>query len=134
MKFIKGAIFGAALALLFAPKSGKETRNGITKKFGEHKEMASDYADVAKAKSEEMQHSAGEATDNIKITLAKTAQGIKEQLKSASEDIKNETMSTEADMANTAKEAAQSASNNSGQSNQSKDSSNNNNSSNNSNN
>lgn len=31
MKFIKGAIFGAVLAILFAPKSGKETRKDISK-------------------------------------------------------------------------------------------------------
>jgi len=36
--FVAGAILGGAVALLYAPKSGKETRDFINKKTGEGKE------------------------------------------------------------------------------------------------
>jgi gas vesicle protein len=37
--FMAGAILGGAVALLYAPKSGKETRELINKKTGEGKEV-----------------------------------------------------------------------------------------------
>lgn len=37
--FVAGAILGGAVALLYAPKSGKETREFITRKTGEGKEV-----------------------------------------------------------------------------------------------
>jgi len=40
--FVAGAILGGAVALLYAPKSGRETRNFITKKTGEGKEVLSE--------------------------------------------------------------------------------------------
>jgi gas vesicle protein len=36
--FVAGAVLGGAVALLYAPKSGKETRQFINKKTGEGKE------------------------------------------------------------------------------------------------
>jgi gas vesicle protein len=36
--FVAGAVLGGAVALLYAPKSGKETREFINKKTGEGKE------------------------------------------------------------------------------------------------
>ena len=35
--FVAGAVLGGAVALLYAPKSGKETRQFINKKTGEAK-------------------------------------------------------------------------------------------------
>lgn len=40
--FLAGAILGGAVALLYAPKSGRETREFITKKTGEGKEALSE--------------------------------------------------------------------------------------------
>jgi len=37
--FVAGAVLGGAVALLYAPKSGKETRQFINKKTGEGKEV-----------------------------------------------------------------------------------------------
>jgi gas vesicle protein len=40
--FLAGAVLGSAVALLYAPKSGKETREFINKKTGEGKEVLSE--------------------------------------------------------------------------------------------
>jgi gas vesicle protein len=40
--FMAGAILGGAVALLYAPKAGKETRQFITKKTGEGREALSE--------------------------------------------------------------------------------------------
>jgi gas vesicle protein len=40
--FLAGAIVGAAVALLYAPKSGKETRRYISKKSDEGKDALND--------------------------------------------------------------------------------------------
>ena len=37
--FLAGAVLGGAVALLYAPKSGKETREFINKKTGEGREV-----------------------------------------------------------------------------------------------
>jgi gas vesicle protein len=40
--FMAGAVLGGAVALLYAPKAGKETRQFITKKTGEGREALSE--------------------------------------------------------------------------------------------
>ena len=40
--FMAGAVLGGAVALLYAPKAGKETRRFITKKTGEGREALSE--------------------------------------------------------------------------------------------
>ncbi|MGE2808645.1 YtxH domain-containing protein, partial [Escherichia coli] len=52
MSFIKGAIVGAGAALLFAPKSGKETREDLRKKYEESKDTANEYAVLAREKGQ----------------------------------------------------------------------------------
>lgn len=55
--FVKGAIVGAGAALLFAPKSGKETREDLRKKFEESKDTANEYAELAREKGQEVSFS-----------------------------------------------------------------------------
>lgn len=104
--FLKGAAVGAVLALLFAPKSGKETREDIVKKFEDSKDVATDYAEKAKVKGEEVGHAAEEATQNIKITLSKTAQDLRDQLHSTSEEIKGEAQDLKTEVTATTEAAA----------------------------
>lgn len=49
--FLTGGVVGAAIALLFAPKSGKELRNDIKTKSNEFQEEAGKFIDIAKDKA-----------------------------------------------------------------------------------
>jgi gas vesicle protein len=52
--FLAGAVLGSAVALLYAPKSGKETREFINKKTGEGKEVLSETGKEVFEKSREI--------------------------------------------------------------------------------
>jgi gas vesicle protein len=52
--FLTGGIVGAAIALLYAPKSGKELRKDIKNKADEYYDEAEKYLDVAKDKATEV--------------------------------------------------------------------------------
>jgi gas vesicle protein len=52
--FVAGAVLGGAVALLYAPKSGKETREFINKKTGEGKEVLNQTGKEVFEKSREI--------------------------------------------------------------------------------
>jgi len=52
--FLAGAILGSAVALLYAPKTGKQTREFITKKTGEGKEALSETGQQVYEKGREI--------------------------------------------------------------------------------
>ena len=52
--FITGSVVGAALALLYAPKSGKELRNDIRVKKDEILDDTSEYLQIAKTKATDL--------------------------------------------------------------------------------
>lgn len=52
--FITGGVVGAAIALLYAPKSGKELRNDIRAKKDELLDDTSEYLQIAKTKASDM--------------------------------------------------------------------------------
>jgi gas vesicle protein len=72
--FLAGMGIGAVLALLFAPKSGKETREYIAQRAEESK-------DYMAAKGKELRKQAEEAVEKAKDVVAKQ----KDQLSSALE-------------------------------------------------
>jgi gas vesicle protein len=72
--FLAGAGIGAILALLFAPKSGKETRDFISQKAGESRDRVS-------AKSQEYRRQAEGYVDKAKDVVNKQ----KDQLSAALE-------------------------------------------------
>ncbi len=49
--FVAGSIIGAAMALLYAPKSGKELRADLREKTGDIVEDAQEYISRAKSKA-----------------------------------------------------------------------------------
>ena len=56
LSFIVGGVVGAAVALLLAPKSGKETREQIKGMAQDAKEKAEDYYDQVKTKVTDVVH------------------------------------------------------------------------------
>ncbi len=52
--FLTGGIVGAVIALLYAPKSGKELRNDIKQKKDELLDDTTEYMKIAKAKANEL--------------------------------------------------------------------------------
>ncbi len=62
--FLAGMGIGAVIALLFAPRSGKETRDYLAQKAGEGR-------DYVKAKSEELRNRTGEVIEKGKDLVTK---------------------------------------------------------------
>jgi len=77
-KFVAGAIVGAALGVLFAPKAGVETRAFIKEKAQAYMDNADVLADNAKDKAVELYSTAtdyaGDAGDQIRAKI-ETARG-----------------------------------------------------------
>lgn len=68
---IVAGLIGAVLGLLFAPKSGKETRDDLRKKALEAREKASDTSDVVKKVVKE-------GSDELKSGLKRSAKEMSE--------------------------------------------------------
>lgn len=69
--FLAGGIVGAVVALLYAPKSGKELRGDIRKKSAELVDEAEEYLEAAKQKASELINE-GKDKSNQLISEAKT--------------------------------------------------------------
>jgi gas vesicle protein len=64
--FAVGAMLGAGVALLLAPRSGKETREMLGKKARDLKDAAADAIDQGKHLAGEVKHRAREVIDKGK--------------------------------------------------------------------
>ena len=72
--FVAGATLGSAVAILFAPKSGKETREYIADKAGEGKDYLVD-------RSRDIRRQAGEIVDRSKTYVGRQKERLAEALK-----------------------------------------------------
>jgi gas vesicle protein len=62
--FVAGAAVGAAIALLFAPASGKETRKLITKKADEGREVLAEQGRAAVERTRELYEKSRKVADD----------------------------------------------------------------------
>ena len=69
LSFAVGALAGAAVALLFAPRSGSETREILGDRLREGAERGRDLKDRAAAKSNELLQGASDYVDRQKEML-----------------------------------------------------------------
>ena len=84
-----GTVIGGVVALLAAPKSGKQLRDDISGELDNWIDRANDYTDYAVERGVEMYDVAtgvaGEVGEDIKVNLKSTA----DQLKKSAEELKS---------------------------------------------
>ena len=73
--FLAGGIVGSVLALLYAPKSGKELRQDIKNKKEEILDDAEEYLDIAKHKAQDIINEGKKRSEEFK-KLNPTAENI----------------------------------------------------------
>ncbi|UOQ86324.1 YtxH domain-containing protein [Gracilibacillus salinarum] len=101
-----GGIVGASLALIFAPKSGKELRSDLNQGATYVKDRANEWKDVAYEKGNEWGHYAKEQSQTWGQTLSDKSQDLSTKLKETKETIQ-EKMTKDEDPEKAAEEVAQ---------------------------
>jgi gas vesicle protein len=69
--FLLGGLAGAAIALLYAPKSGRETRELLTEKLGEAAERSRDLKEQVVSRSRDLIGEAGEYVEKQRESIDK---------------------------------------------------------------
>jgi gas vesicle protein len=83
LAFILGAVSGAALALLYAPKSGRETRDYIGERAREGRQRAADVAADVAAKGRDALSQGRDALNQGRETLSTAIERGKEAYQQA---------------------------------------------------
>jgi len=78
LSFILGGLIGAAVALLVAPRSGRQTREQIKDLAEEAKERAEDYYDKAKGQISTAMQKGVEILEQKKAEVGSCVDGVKE--------------------------------------------------------
>ena len=68
---------GALTALLLAPKSGKQLRRDIRRKYEDAMDTMGEWKDDAREAAEEMMERGGEIAENLRDRVAPLAKGIR---------------------------------------------------------
>ena len=71
LSFLLGGLTGAALAILFAPRSGRETRDMLSEKLKEGADRGRDLRERASQKGREILEDAGDYVERTRETLDK---------------------------------------------------------------
>ncbi|WP_277678819.1 YtxH domain-containing protein [Gracilibacillus dipsosauri] len=101
-----GGIVGASLALIFAPKSGKELRGDLNQGAHYVKERANELKGVAYEKGNEWKSYAKDQSENIGRVVSEKSQDITKKLKETKATIQDK-MKNEDDPEKAAEEVAQ---------------------------
>ncbi|GAA0291413.1 gas vesicle protein [Gracilibacillus halotolerans] len=84
-----GGMAGAALALIFAPKSGKELRGDINQGASYVKDRASEWKDVAAVKGNEWMDKAKQQSQQLGDTVSQKSQDLTQKFKETKDTLQN---------------------------------------------
>ncbi|MGN8645834.1 YtxH domain-containing protein [Gracilibacillus sp. HCP3S3_G5_1] len=101
-----GGIVGASLALIFAPKSGKELRSDLNQGAHYVKDRANEWKDVAYEKGSDWSNYAKEQSQQLGQAVSEKSQDLTNKLKETSATIQ-EKISKDEDPEKAAEEVAQ---------------------------
>lgn len=104
--FLAGAAVGAALGVLFAPRSGKETRERIRAKAGEAKDELDDLIERAQGEWSKAKGRASEAASMTKDEVTDFVRFLFEEGKDLKERMAQDASETAEEAAARAKKAA----------------------------
>lgn len=76
LSFLLGGLTGAALAILFAPRSGRETREMLSDKLKEQAEKSRELRERAAQKGREILDDASEYVDRTRETLERRKERV----------------------------------------------------------
>ncbi|MBB6452143.1 gas vesicle protein [Salirhabdus euzebyi] len=99
-----GGIVGASVALLLAPKSGRELREDINHRAQNVRERAEDWKDIAYEKGSEWRDLAKNKTDEFSTTFTERMKDTKQQLQGKVNQLRDKMDGQ--DIADTLEEAA----------------------------
>lgn len=83
LSFVLGGLIGAAVALLVAPRSGRQTREQIKDMAEDAKERAEDYYDKAKNQISTAMQKGAEILEQKKAEVESRVSGVKEAYRKA---------------------------------------------------
>jgi gas vesicle protein len=92
--FITGGLVGASLALLFAPKSGRELRSDIRNKKDELLDDTSEYLQIAKTKASDLINEGKRKSEELISDAKKKASSLIGDANSILNDAKQKATST----------------------------------------
>lgn len=89
--FIAGSVVGAVLALLYAPKTGKEFRRDIKEKTGEMVDKGEEYLAKAKTKASEIMNEAKQKSNSLILDAREQANSLMGDAERILTDARNKT-------------------------------------------
>lgn len=104
-----GGLLGAAAALLFAPKPGRELRGDLSEKVGIVTDRTKEVAAVVGDKASELAKTVSSKTSDIAKTVNQGRNDIMDSVKKASADVANEASKASDEVAAASVEAKEDA-------------------------
>ncbi|MEC0125951.1 YtxH domain-containing protein [Paenibacillus pabuli] len=104
-----GGLLGAAAALLFAPKPGRELRGDLSEKVGIVTDRTKEVAAVVSDKATELAKTVSSKTSDIAKTVNQGRNDVMESVRKASTDVANEASKASDEVAAASVEAKEDA-------------------------
>ncbi|MBM6384867.1 MULTISPECIES: YtxH domain-containing protein [Paenibacillus] len=104
-----GGLLGAAAALLFAPKPGRELRGDLSEKVGMVTDRTKEVAAVVSDKATELAKTVSTKTSDIAKTVNQGRNDVMESVRKASADVADEATKATSEVASASEEAKEDA-------------------------